>query len=71
MVLSLLCLSIYHLQKYHVPSFVELSTLPYAVKEKKFISRVHSGFHSQSWIWALAGSSYFGRIVYWTISKAV
>ena len=26
---------VYHLQKYHVPSFVELSTLPYAVKEKK------------------------------------
>lgn len=34
MVLSLLCLSIYHLRKYHIPPFVELSTLAYALKEK-------------------------------------
>lgn len=70
MALLLLCLSIYHLQKYYVPSFVELSTLPYAVKEK-------NNFQSSLWIlqpvmYLVTGRiNYFGRIVPWTISKAV
>lgn len=70
MVLFLLCSSIYHLQKYYVPSFVELSTLPYAVKEKKSFPEFTLDFTASHGFGHWQDQA-FGRIMSLTISKAV